>query len=281
MLCPGQIYRSSMTVGDGTVAPSSASLVVTRPDGTTTVIGPAVGSFGVEDPGFPGALHYDYLLADVGLHQFGWTTTGPGTAPPPNFVSVRRFASIVSFEEMKEHLNKNRLRTDDDAELARFMMASTELVEDRVGTCVPRVFTDRIDVSSPAMLPLSLVLPRRPLLAVTSVTSVWAGGPVWADPGDGTILAADSEAGIIYQPSGFAFWQGPWDVVSRAGRAEIPERWVNAAKEQCRHLWETQRGAQPPVVLANEETFTSTTGFSFSIPRRVLELLETDMVPSS
>jgi hypothetical protein len=121
------------------------------------------------------------------------------------------------------------------------------------------------------------VLPQRPLISVTSVTSIWTGGPVWTSAS----LAVDAEAGMVYQPSQLPFWWGPWDVVHTAGRQQINERWVHAAKEQVRHLWETQRGSMPPALLQGEEVFASTTGFTFSVPRRVLELLETDMVPSS
>lgn len=277
MLCAGQVYRSRMQIGDGSEGAQTAILTVMRPDGTTVL--PGV----VNDPPGSGFYYVDYLLDIAGLYQLTWVSIDPGTAPVPNFINVRQFASIVSLEEMKDHLNKNKLTVspDDDGELANMMMASTEVVEDRVGICVPRQFTDRIDAGHPSSQPLQLLVPHYPVLSVVSVTSAWAGGPAWVDPGDGSLLAADGDAGIIYQPSGFAFWMGPWDVVTRTGRAAIPERWVLAAKEQCRHLWETQRGAMPPAVLANEEVFSSTVGFTFSIPRRVLELLETDMAPSS
>lgn len=278
MLCVGQVYRTSIRVGDGTAPPLTANLVITRPDQTTVITGPDVTSFTPDDADHPGALNYDYLLADPGLHQFAWTTTGPGTAPPPNFVNVRRYASILSLEESKDHLNMSRTRTDDDSELTRFMMASTEVVEDKVGYCIPRVFTDRVDMGGS---PLQLVVPRRPIQAVTRVASMWAGGPVWDNTETSGILAFEAGAALVYQPAMFPFWWGPWDVTATYAHAEIAERWINAAKEQLRHLWTTQRGSGPPAVLQNEETFTSTLGFSFSIPRRVLELLETDMVPAS
>jgi len=281
MLCVGQVYHTSVTVQDLDAQPATVALTITKPDGTLVSPAPVPSAWVASGRDYTAS--YDYTLAAPGLHQFAWVTTGPGTAPVPNFVNVRQFASIVSLEEMKDHLNKNKITVsaDDDGELANMMMASTELVEDRVGICVPRAFTDRIDAGHRAAQPLQLLVPHYPVIAVVSVTSQWAGGPAWTDPGDGSLLAADAEAGIIYQPSGFPFWMGPWDVVTRAGRQIISERWVLAAKEQTRHLWETQRGAMPPAVLQNEEIFTSTTGFTFSIPRRVLELLETDMAPSS
>jgi hypothetical protein len=121
------------------------------------------------------------------------------------------------------------------------------------------------------------ILLQAPLLSVTSVTQQ-PSGPAWVTAD----LIVDNDAGIITtQWAAMRFWYGPWDVVFTAGRAVIPERFLQACKEQVRHLWDTQRGAQPPALLSGEEVFSSTTGFTFSVPRRVLELLEQDMVPSS
>jgi hypothetical protein len=271
VLCAGQVYEAKLQVGDGSIPAGGVSLNITLPGGKLLSPAPAP----VNNPPGSGIYTYDYTLPAPGLYQFAWVTTGPGTAPFPEFVNVRRYASIVSMAEMKDHLNKSRVKAGSDDEMAAFMMAATELVEDKIGICVPRQFTDRVSEGR-----LQLVVPNRPILSVQSVTSQWAGGPSWADPGDGTVLAADSEAGLIYQPSMMEFWWGPWDAVYTCGRAEIREPWIHAAKEQCRHLWETQRGSMAPALLQGEEVFSSTQGFSFSVPRRVLELLEGDLLPS-
>ena len=76
------------------------------------------------------------------------------------------------------------------------------------------------------------------------------------------------------------FWYGPWDVVYATGRAIIPERIIHGAKELLRHLWDTQRGQLQAGALAGGETFTSSTGFAFCIPNRVLEMLADDMTPA-
>lgn len=270
MLCAGQVYQSTLKVGDGSVAAQSAVLAITKPDGTQVTPAPVP----VNDPPGSGLYYYDYLLPAPGLYQFAWVTVNPGTAPRPEFINVRSFISIVSTAEVKQHLNK--VKDTDDDELGAYLMAATELVEDKVGICVPRQFTWRVSEGR-----WQLVVPYRPLISVQSVASVWKGGPSWTDPGDGSVLACDAEAGIVYQPSQMDFWWGPWDVQMTAGRQVIEERWVHAAKEQIRHLWETQRGSMPPALLQGEEVFTATSGWTFSVPRRVLELLETDMVPSS
>ncbi len=96
----------------------------------------------------------------------------------------------------------------------------------------------------------------------------------------GTALQPDLAAGIVWLQDGATFWGSPWDVVYEAGRAVIPERFLQACKEQIRHLWDTQRGAAAPSVLSGEEVFTTSAGMTFSVPRRVIELLQADMVPS-
>lgn len=279
MLCPGQVYEAAITVQGIDAPPNTATLTITLPDQSTVE---ETGPWEWAQSGTGWTATFDYTLPTAGLFQFAWVTTGPGTAPFPDFVNVRRAASIVSVAEMLLHLNKKGIKNPPDSssasdvdELSSFMMAATELVEDRVGVCVPRQFTDQVDEGR-----FELVVPRMPILSVQSVASVWVGGPVWdnvANPG----LLKGTEHGTIYRPTQDFFWWPPWDVVYTCGRAEVPERWVHAAKEQVRHLWETQRGGMPPAVLQGEEVFSSTVGFTFSVPRRVLELLETDMVPSS
>jgi len=270
MLIAGQVYEATLTVGDGSTAAGTVALSITKPDGTLVSPAPVP----INSPVGSGKYFYDYTLPAPGLYCFAWTTTGPGTAPRPEYINVRSFISIVSMAEVKQHLNKIKDTADD--ELGAYLMAATELVEDKVGICVPRQFTSQVDTGR-----WQLVVPYRPVISVQSVASIWNGGPVWDNTASPGCLAADNEAGIIYQPTMFDFWYGPWKTVYTCGRQQIPEKWIHAAKEQIRHLWETQRGSMPPAVLQGEEVFTATSGWTFSVPRRVLELLEADMVPSS
>lgn len=268
MLCVGQVYHSTFTIRNQNGPPGSVALAITRPDGTLVTPAPVIPGGSQAGPDW--AVAYDYTMADVGLHRFGWSSTGPGTAPPPVFENVRDYYTIIGLGEAHDHLNLTSTVNDD--ELAAFSMAATELVEAKVGTCVRRTYTDRVEQGI-----WRLVLPHRPILAVTSVTSTWPGGPSWL----GSQLRWDAEAGIVDQLSPVQpFWWPPWDVVYQVGRQVIAERWIHAAKEQLRHLWDTQRGSAAPSVLQGEEIFTASTGFSFSVPRRVLELLEQDIVPS-
>lgn len=274
MLVPGQVYRASYVVGDGSVAAEQVVLTITGPDSKNVDPMPAV----VNDPPGTGSYYYDFTLPAPGLWRFAWVTVNPNTSLPPDYQNVRDYVSIVSMEEVLAHLNKPD-PGDDYLELTRFMMCATELVEMKVGPCVPRIYTEVIAPPNRNAMPMEIVVNNPPLTDVTSIASNWIGGPVWDNRLSPGVLAFDP-AGTIYQPSSFAFWWGPWTVTYTAGRPVIPERFIYAAQEEIRHLWQTQRGSNPPATLGTEEVYTSTTGFTFSVPRRVLELLQEDTVPS-
>ncbi len=262
----GAAYPIAFDITDENGAAANAvtvTLTITLPDGTTT--SPVV----TNPPGTTGAYRYTYLPATAGRYSWAAVTATPNTAWGDAF-NVRAYASLLSLAEAKTHLNITG--TGDDDELRNFLAAATELIESKVGVCVRRTFTDRVNEGHPA-----IVLPHRPVLSVTSVTSAQPGGPTWAT----AQLVVDGEAGTVTPLWGApVFWWGPWDVVYVCGRQVIPERFLHACKELVRHLWETQRGAAPPSVLQGEEVFTTSTGFAFTYPRRVLEAIDADMVPA-
>ncbi len=266
MIDTGTTYRALLRVYDAAgvlTNPLSATCTITLPDGTTAT--PPV----TLPPAQTGILVADYVTTQAGLHKAAWATGTPGTAAVDYF-SVRDFRSVLSVTEAEEHLNMTAGTGGE--ELRLILMAATEVVEGKAGACVRRAVTQRVSDGS-----YELVLAERPVLSVESVTSVWAGGPSWTTGQ----LIVDGQAGIVCQgPLPWPFWYGPWDVAYTVGRAIIPERLLHAAKEQLRHLWETQRGAQQAPPLSGEEIFTSTTGWTFSVPRRVTELLADDAVPA-
>ena len=265
MIDVGQTYPATATVTGSDGKPANATtavLTITLPDGTDVV--PAVQN----PPVITGLYAADYKTVQAGLHKASWLTTQPDAATVDYF-SVRRYLSVISFAEAKNHLNITT--TTDDDELRQFIQASAELIESKVGICVRRDFTDRVSRGT-----YQLAVAHRPILKVNSVTSIWPGGPAW--PAEQ--LTADTEAGLVQQIQPMQFYWGPWDVSISCGRAEIPERFAHAQKEQLRHLWETQRGPMSPQILGGEEVFATTAGWTFSVPRRVLELLEDDMDPA-
>jgi len=269
MIDLGQVYEATLSVTDASGAPAnplSAVLTITLPDGTAVT--PAV----TLPPATTGLLVVDYPTVQAGLHKASWVTTGPGTAAVDYF-SVRQFVSVISLAEAKEHLNKKAAAAATDTELRRFMMAATELVESKAGTCVMRAVTGEF---IPGTCTRLIRLPSAPVpdaTSVTSITSLRTGGPSWATAD----LIVNPRAGTVQSLDHRGFWGGPWTWSGTAGRRVVPERLEHAAKEQLRHLWETQRGAQPPQLVQGEQTYTTSAGWTFSVPRRVLELLEADV----
>jgi hypothetical protein len=269
MLTTGSAYPIAFDVydidGSGNKILANAVTVaasVTLPDGTIqpiTIPNP---------PATTGKYRYTYLVTQEGHHEWRATTTVPNTDWGDSF-NARDYHSIIGLAEAKAHLNMTA--TADDDELRNFLQAATELVEAKAGACVRRTVTERVSEGG-----YQLVLSRRPVISVESVKSVWPSGPGWTT----AQLLLDGEAGIVHQTYMWMFWHGPWDVSYTIGRAVMPERYIHAAKEQVRHLWETQRGAVQAPPLAGEEVFTTSAGFSFSVPRRVLELIADDAVPA-
>ena len=272
MIDTGQVYEAKLTIKNQSAPPSTVTLTITLPDGTTVT--PSTGTGSASGPDW--VITCDYTTVQAGLHKFAWVTQGPGTAAT-DYISVRDFRSILSLAEGKAHLSAGNALvtwTVDDDELRNFMQAVTEVVESKVGPCVRRTVTQR--VTGPCR---TIVLNQAPVISVTSVTSVWSGGPSWTT----SQLVVDGDAGTVdTQWGAIPFWWGPWDVVYVVGRAVVAERWIHAAKELLRHLWETQRGELEagPLSAGSGETFTTSAGWAFSIPNRVLEMLADDMTPA-
>jgi hypothetical protein len=267
----GQTFRATATVtqpdANGIsqlVNAVSAVCTITLPDNTTAT--PLV----VNDS--TGHYYADYVTTQAGRHSVSWVTTVPGTTTTDVF-NVRTYAPMIGLDEAKAHLNG--VGPGDDDELRNFIQAATEVVESKVGPCARRPFTQRISEGSTNQL----VLRHKPLISVTSVTSIWPNGPVWTS----AQLNPDLEAGIVQQTWMWPFYYGPWDVAAIAGRTITPERYLHACKEQLRHLWETQRGTTPllaPLGAGGAEEFVSSSGWAFSIPNRVVELLQEDATPA-
>ena len=273
MIDTGQVYHATLTVKDITgtlVNAATVVLTITLPDGTTAT--PTV----TNPPAVTGQYTYDYTTVQAGLHKFAWQTTVPGTAAV-DYINVRAFTSILSLAEAKAHLVSGTVSatwTGDDDELRNFLQAVTEVIESKIGPCVRRTVTQRIADGSG-----TLALTQFPVISVTSVTSVWTGGPSWT----GSSLVLDSDAGTVTTQLGAVpFYYGPWDVITVIGRTVINERYIHASKELLRHLWETQRGQLEagPLSASAGEVFTTNTGWAFSIPNRVLELLADHMTPA-
>lgn len=172
---------------------------------------------------------------------------------------------VVTLAEAKLQLNMTD--TASDAELAVFISAASEAIEDYVGAVVQRPVTETFDGGLEQVL-----LSKTPVASVTSVTD------------NGTVLASSayrvSTAGVLSRVAGrfrLRFWDGVQSltVVYVAGKvadtASVPQRVKMAALIIVQHLWETQRpAAQGPFSQASDDFDPR---YAYSIPRRALELL--------
>lgn len=111
----------------------------------------------------------------------------------------------------------------------------------------------------------TFLLRQSPVTAVTSVTT------------DGTALAsdgfdADIQNGIVRTVAVQAEGTANVSIAYTAGSATIPALAQHACLETVRHLWATQRGSMGGRNPLNGDDYVA--GMSFSLPRRVMELLD-------
>lgn len=168
---------------------------------------------------------------------------------------------LVSVSEAKTHLNIPAATTTFDTELGTFVDVASALVEgyaDRVFalTTASQLFDGGGSV---------FLLTVSPITAVTGVTV------------DGTALAAgdfdtDIAKGIVKTVSPTREGTANVSIGYTAGSGTIPALAKHATLETVRHLWQTQRGSMGQRNPLNGDDYTA--GMSFSMPRRVMELLD-------
>lgn len=266
MIDLGSVFQVAVDVLDASGAltnPSSATLTLTLPDGSTLT--PAVPL----PPAATGKLRVDYVTTQVGRHAWRMVTSNPTTAYSDVFdVRPAVPTGIVSLADARAQLNFGATETADDDELRGSIGAATRAVERALGkVVVRRSFTDRFTVGGSAT---QVLLRNVPVLSLTSFVS--ADGATSWDVGS---LQADGETGLVTVESGPAF-TGVLDGTYQAGYAVIPENYQLAGKIILQHLWETQRGAMG-VQLGGGDVDMALASRGFAIPRRALELLDTQL----
>jgi hypothetical protein len=273
MLCPGQVYRATLTVASQTGAPSAVALAITKPDGTAVTPAPtlAPGS----QVGADWVVTYDYTLPAAGLYGFTWATQGPGTAPPTDWVNVTDYRSIVSFADAAAYLGVTSPAMT--GPLQACLAAATGYVERIIGTCVPQTFTGQwVDGQTRDVIQL----PHGPLLSATSVTSVasvYAGGPTWA----AADMVINPEAATCRLVSLLPFWYGPWKATYTAGRTVISGNVQEATKLITWDLWATRRWETPDAEepdLAAASAYENIGG-GYEVHGRALALLDGERRP--
>lgn len=178
--------------------------------------------------------------------------------------------TLLSLADAKAQLNITV--TTFDTELQSFVDSAVAVVERLAGAVDPRAVTEVVRRRGGCA---SLMLATRPVLSVTSLTSIRDGSTY-----DVTALYVDSPlAGIVRRADGGAITGGPWTAVYQAGRSSVPSQINLAARMLVEHLWETQRGAaqvSPPSL--SMDASMATPGIWFAIPNKVKELLDGEAV---
>jgi hypothetical protein len=273
VLCAGQVYESSLTVKNQTGPPSSVTLAITKPDGTPVTPAPTLDAG--SQVGDDWVVTYGYTLPAAGLYGFTWVTQGPGTAPPTDWVNVTDYRSIVSFADAAAYLGVTSPAMT--APLQACLAAATQHVERIIGTCVPQTFTGQwVDGQTKNIIQL----PHGPLLSATSVTSVasvYAGGPSWA----AADMVINPEAATCRLVSLLPFWYGPWKATYTAGRTVIPGDVQEATKLITWDLWATRRWETPDAEepdLATASAYENIGG-GYEVHGRALALLDGERRP--
>lgn len=244
---------------------TTVALTITLPDGTTT--SPSVTNSAT------GTYTASYTPTMVGRHTLDWTATGTVVASYEDAFLVTNFYGLVSLADAQAHLNITS--SDYDDELIVFIDRATDLLEAYTGRALARrtYTSETYSGEGASMLPLR----HAPVTSITSVTE--SGSSVSASG-----YSLDGDAGILWRLGG-TYYPGYWvegirniTVTYVAGYANPPGRSVQACLELVRHLWETQRGTFAPA-RAGASTDDYVPGLSFSMPRRVAELVDDLRVP--
>jgi hypothetical protein len=179
---------------------------------------------------------------------------------------------IVTLAEAKLQLNIPASDTTSDAELAGFISAATQPVEDVVGPVVNRTAVDVFDGGRSQLL-----LTQRPVSSITSVVDTGAT----VSSGSYTFNAASGVLTQIAGPSPLPFLVGVQSVTVTyvAGRVANTAAVAASAFGNMRlaaliivqHLWDTQRPAAAGPFTQGVDDYDPRYGFS--VPRRATELL--------
>lgn len=170
--------------------------------------------------------------------------------------------SLLTLEEAKAQLAISS--NGNDQEIERYIDGIVPSIENYTGEITEeREVTEDIDLYRSSRF----VLTWAPVQSLTSVQSI-----------DGVDVAVDTlhvttntgEVRVI----GSVRMSGMFMVTYQAGYNDAPANYRQAAVLIVQHLWDTRRGSSgtiPGQVIGSEETYDPR--FSYSVPRRALELL--------
>ena len=243
---------------------TAVACTITLPDGTTTT--PTVSNDGA------GLYSVTYAPAVAGRFSVRWVATGTNASAFTDTFDVNdpTALGVVSLQDAKDHLNITT--STNDEELRRFLWVATDMCEQYAGRVLGRrVFTESYDGGS------SRIRLRHPV--ALSITSVVENGVTLAasqyrlDPVTGMFLERIGSNGLTSFGGLFGGTIDSVTVTYVAGYSIVPPICQQAVLEALRHLWQTQRGAATVSALVSSGD-DYTPGMGYSLPRRVMELLD-------
>lgn len=265
------LVTATTDAGGAAVDPLTVTLRILLPDGTEA--GPFTWDAGQVVREALGRFSYRYVTAQAGQHISRWETSVPTAVDEEPFDVEDRWseAGMVSLADVKHHMKKRITDTADDLKLQGFILAATDLIEDRMGHMMPVTITE--DVFSRGT---RIVLDHRPVIEIISVERYPGATPVPAHDTPTMVRGWKlvSKEGVLETSGRFP---GPMRIVYRAGRQPLPARFRLACLELVSHLWRVsqlnQDGGRPPLQGDASVPAAST---SFALPYTVRQLLGLD-----
>ncbi|MFC0438759.1 hypothetical protein [Kutzneria buriramensis] len=280
----GQDVPLAASVVNDSGTPANATtvtLTVTNPDGTTqtpAVSNQGTGSYTAVVP----------AVAQTGVYLYRWTATGSGFSWASEGQFQTRASAIelmVDLPSVKAHLNMPLNDTSQDDELQGFILAAEPIVEDLVGTVMPKTYVEYFNGASE-----TVVLSHQPVISIQSVYEYYGLSafllteqPLGAQM-NAFAFTVDYTTGQLLrrtfggQAARFAIGDKNIKVSYTAGLTTVAYNIRLGTLELLRHWWQlTQQGRRPTRGGGDGGDGHVPTGFA--VPDRVVELLQPQRRP--
>jgi hypothetical protein len=239
-------------------------------DGTNTT----TGTYGSPANDSTGNYHQLVPASDLtATGHYQWTATATGTGAGVTFGEFDMFdplePSLLPLADAKDALNIPQPTITSDAEILAYVATIENSLEAMTGgPLINTTVTERAEFSHDM---LTLQVRQRPLVSVTSVTSIPDGAAVDLSAG----LDLDVLTGEIRTKLGTAFsaFSHRATVIYVAGWGTVmPAAFNTASRIILQGLWETQHGPSARPSMAGGQG-VPLPGFGFLIPPQAAEIL--------
>jgi hypothetical protein len=247
---------------DGVPTDATMAISLTAPDGTSSIPTP-INTTGV------GLYNANFTATMAGNYVVTWTSSGAAVGVDQYQVYVQPAgAKILGLGEVRTHLNINS--TDQDNELKGYIEAVGVVVENIVGSVLPRTVTESYDGGQE-----TIPLRHWPIVSVTSVKETWYGGATYSltqidltagtpagqfnytfDPNTGTITRRIGVFETCFMPGSdniqITYVVGlpqPWPANIRLGALELVS-WFWRTTQQGRGFPRPQPGGAATTLIA-------------------------------